>query len=105
VSQATIYDAIKTHNLLQFYYSLGNDPGVRTVEPHMVAYNQAGNLALSAWYLYGNSESDEGPGWREYLLSGISGVTVLPEQFSGPRPHYNPTGGRVFHNIQCALEA
>ena len=103
MSQPTICGAIQARNILQFYYSLGKDPGFRMVEPHMVAYNQAGHLALSAWFLHGNSESNEGPGWREYLLSGISRLTVLPQQFSGPRPGYNPTGGRAFRNIQCAL--
>jgi hypothetical protein len=69
----------------------------------MVAYNQAGNLALSAWFLGGDSESVEGQGWREYLLSGISGTTVLRQQFVAPRPDYNPAGGKKFHSVQCAV--
>lgn len=103
MSQSVICEAIRNCNLIQFNYSLGSDPGVRTVEPHMVAYNEAGNLALSAWFLRGSSASQEGPRWREYLLSGISNVSVLTERFSGPRPGYNPTGGKKFNNIQCAL--
>lgn len=67
----------------------------------MVAYNQAGHLALSAWFLGGASISNEGQGWREYLLDGISGVSVLPQRFT-PRPGYNPSGGKSFHNVQCA---
>jgi hypothetical protein len=103
MSQSVICAAIKNRNLIRFNYSLGKQPGIRTVEPHMVAYNQADNLALSAWFLYGSSESQEGAGWREYLFSGISHVTVLPETFSGLRTGYNPSGGKTFKNIQCAL--
>jgi hypothetical protein len=69
----------------------------------MVAFNAEDNLALSAWYLGGASESYEGPGWREYLLSEMTNVTALPQQFAGPRPGYNRSGGKNFHNIQCAL--
>ena len=95
--------AIQSRHLVQFYYSGDNAPGVRTVEPHMVADNLRNHLALSAWFLYGASESQEGAGWREFLLSEISDATILPEQFSGTRPGYKPDGGKAFHNVQCAL--
>jgi len=103
MSLIIIAPAIESRNQISFQYGLGKAPGPRLVEPHMVAYNQAGQLALSAWFLGGNSESQEGQGWREYLLSAISGVTVLRQQFPGPRPGYNPSGGKSFHNIQCRL--
>jgi len=73
------------------------------VEPHMVAYNGTGHLALSTWFLGGASESQEGQGWREYLLSEITDLNVLPQRFLGPRPGYRPDGGKTFHNVQCAL--
>ena len=73
------------------------------VEPHMVADNQRNNRALSAWFLRGESESQEGEGWREYLLESITEAVLLDETFTGTRPHYNPTGGRTFHNVRCAL--
>jgi hypothetical protein len=103
MSVTIIAAAIQTRNQISFQYSLGKEPGSRLVEPHMIAYNQAGHLALSAWFLGGNSESQEGQGWREYLLSGISGVSVLRVQFPAPRPGYNPSGGKAFRNIQCRL--
>jgi predicted DNA-binding transcriptional regulator YafY len=95
--------AIQSRHLVQFYYTGNNAIGERIVEPHMVAYNRADNLALSAWYLSGYSESGEGQGWREYLLDEISRVTVLPEAFAGVRPGYKPDGGKTFHNVLCAL--
>ena len=69
----------------------------------MVAYNNAGHLALSAWFTGGVSGSGEGQEWREYLLASISSVTVLEATFAGPRSGYKPDGGKSFQNIQCAL--
>ena len=103
MNQETICQAIAGRNTIRFHYNLDAEPGFRTVEPHMVAYNEANHLVLSAWFLRGSSESKKGQGWREYLLSEISSVTILPEQFSGARPGYVATGGKKFHNLQCAL--
>jgi predicted DNA-binding transcriptional regulator YafY len=103
--KATLCEAICSNKVIQFYYSLGDDPGLRIVEPHMVAYTTANHLSLSAWYLRGRSESREGQGWRDYLISGISRITILDETFAGPRRGYNPSGGKKFHNVQCALQS
>jgi len=91
--QANLCSAIKSRNLVRFYYTGDNEQGYRTVEPHMVAYNSANHLALSAWWLSGASESTEGQWWREYLLNDISDVIVLPQTFSGPRHGYRRDGG------------
>jgi predicted DNA-binding transcriptional regulator YafY len=101
--ETVICQAIQSRHLVQFHYSGNYATGDRIVEPHMVAYNRADNLALSAWYLSGYSESGEGPGWREYLIDEISNVIVLPGVFVGVRPGYKPDGGKTFHNVQCAL--
>jgi len=103
VTQNTLCGAIQSRNLVQFYYSGDEAPGPRMVEPHMVAYNATEHLALSAWFLGGASESQEGQGWREYLLSEITNLNVLPQRFLGPRPGYRRDGGKTFHNVQCAL--
>ena len=103
MSQAVLCGAIGSRNVVQFWYSGDAVPGPRLVEPHMVAYNAAGHLALSGWFLGGASESATGQGWREYLLSDITNLTVLERHFAGPRPGYNPTGGTIFHNVQCGL--
>lgn len=103
MSQAIICDAIRSRNIIQFYYTGDNAPGTRAVEPHMVAYTTAGNLVLSAWYLGGASESQEGQWWREYLLSEMSNIVVLPQTFAVPRRGYNPNGGPKLHNVQCSL--
>ena len=103
MSLGIICAAIRARHLIQFNYTGDDAPGPRLVEPHMVAYTTADNLVLSAWFLGGVSESQEGQGWREYLLSDMQNVTVLTQMFSGPRHGYNPTGGQKLHNIQCRL--
>ena len=103
MSVSIICAAIKSRNQISFQYSLGDEPGPRLVEPYMIGYNRANQLALSAWFLAGNSESGEGQWWREYLLSGIRNVVVLSQHFTPPRPNYNPTGGKLFQSVQCAV--
>jgi predicted DNA-binding transcriptional regulator YafY len=102
MSAQLICEAIRTQRLISFYYTGDTIPGNRTVEPHMLAYNEADNLSLSAWLVAGTSQSG-GQGWREYLLESISSVTVLDAPFRGTRPGYNPTGGKKFHSVRCAL--
>lgn len=99
----TICAAIAAKKLIRFHYSIGDDPGYRTVEPHMVAYTKDDKLALSAWYLSGSTASNEGQNWRIYLLEGVSQVQQLPDSFNGPRYGYNPDGGKSFHGVQCGL--
>ena len=101
--QAALCSAIETLNLAQIYYIGDAAIGFRIVEPHMVAYNEAQHLSLSAWCLSGASESPQEQGWREYLLSEITFVTVLPQRFIGPRPGYRRDGGEKYHNVQCAV--
>ena len=103
MSVAILCGAIKNRNIVQFNYIGDDAPGMRTVEPHMIAYTQANNLVLSAWLLIGASESQQTQRWREYLLSEMQNITVLSEQFPGPRSGYNPYGGRKLRNVQCAL--
>ena len=99
----TICKSIASKKIISFHYSHGSDPGIRYVEPHMVAFNRKKGLSLSAWFLRGNSASEEKPGWREYHLDGITQVAMLVDTFTDPREGYVPDGGKVFHNVQCAL--
>jgi len=99
----TLCEAIDSRHLVQFYYTGDDAPGTRLVEPHMVAYTTADNLVLSGWFLGGATESQEGQGWREYLLDSLSNLVILAHSFAGPRPGYNPSGGQKLHNVQCRL--
>jgi hypothetical protein len=103
MSVQLICQAIHDQHLISFFYTGDTVPGMRVVEPHMIAYTRANNLALSGWFTGGVSGSGEGQGWREYLVESISSVTVLEATFPGPRPGYKPDGGKSFHSVQCAL--
>lgn len=96
---AKLCTAIKEMRVIEFNY----DGARRVVEPHMVATNQAGHPALSGWFVRGTSISGSGQGWREYLLSEISDLVILDETFAGPRPGYNPSGGKKFPVVHCCL--
>ena len=95
--------AIREKHLVKFNYFRDAVSGVRIVEPHMVAYNESNQLSLSAWFISGASESQAGPGWREYLVPYMTDVMLLPEKFLQPRPGYKPDGGKKFHSVQCGL--
>ena len=94
-----IEQAIRSRKIVQFLY----DGKLRVVESHMLADNDAGHLSLSGRFLRGFTNPGEAPGWREYIVSGISSFTLLMETFPRPRPGYNPTGGKKFRNVRCAL--
>ncbi len=102
MSVEVICGAIASRNLIQFYYTGTKAPGLRLVEPYMVAYNQKDHLALRAWFLGGESESHAGQGWREYLLPEMTQISVLPQQFVA-RPDYNQDVELIFHNVQCSV--
>jgi hypothetical protein len=93
-----ICEAIKDKRLLQFQY----DNFVRVVEPHILGRNASGNDVLSAYLVRGYTESDRKPYWRRYLLSEIRNLTVLDEEFPGPRKGYNPRD-KTMEYIYCRL--
>lgn len=97
--QQTLCQAITDKQQVRFYY----DGGFRNVESHMVATNEAGQIVLSSWFLSGHSESGVGRGWREYLLSDISRLSIRDKTFTRPRPGYKPDGGKKYHSVICRL--
>ena len=102
MSMQIVCAAIQSRNLIRFNYTGDAVSGLRIVEPHMIAYTRADNLALSAWFVSGASESQV-VGWKTYLLEYMDAISVLPQQFAGPRPGYVPGGGKSFHNVQCEI--
>lgn len=92
--------AISEKRLLQFFY----DGGTRVVEPHQLAYNDRNNLALSAYWVRGYSESHETSSrWRQYLADHMTSIVVLDEHFVGPRPGYRRTPNDKYHSAVCQL--
>jgi predicted DNA-binding transcriptional regulator YafY len=96
----SVCDAITRRNLLMFGYR----GVVRVVEPHLYGRTTAGNEALSAWMREGWSRTDPEGGWRMFRLDELTDLSVLPEQFSGPRPDFNPDD-RHFMEVFCRVGA
>jgi len=102
MSVEVISAAIRTKRLIQFHYAGDTKPGLRVVEPHMLAHNQRNHLALSGWLQAGVSSSGE-QGWREYLVESMDEIVTLDQSFLEPRPGYRPDGGKNFHSIRCCI--
>jgi len=91
-------DAIHSQQLVFFYYR----GGFRAVEPHCYGISTAGNEVLRAYQVEGYSESGEPIGWKLFRVSEISSLTIMAEQFVGPRPEYNPDDSAM-QTIFCCL--
>ena len=63
---------------------------MRIVEPHTLFDTRDGDTVLNCWQVYGYSESQGSPGWRNFSLSEVESVDVLARRFPGPRPGYEP---------------
>jgi predicted DNA-binding transcriptional regulator YafY len=94
----TICEAIENKQSLSFTY----ERLPRTVEPHKVGRTTAGNVVLSGYQTGGQSHSNSIPYWRLYKLSKIKDLSVLDEDFDGPRPRYKPTDKRM-RRIYCKI--
>jgi GH35 family endo-1,4-beta-xylanase len=95
-----ICSAIETRHLLRFVYS---DDRIRVVEPHLVGENTAHNDTLVAWLVRGEVvDAGYAPGWRSYLLRGISSLEVLDEAFHHARATYRPNDSRMLQ-IYCSI--
>lgn len=97
-----IAQAIAGKQLVQITYVNGAE-GKRLVEPHLLGTTTTGQTALQGWFVEGASKSGQGPGWRNYLLSRIVSIELTSRTFSGPRPGFNPTGGKVFQSVKLKL--
>jgi predicted DNA-binding transcriptional regulator YafY len=103
VGPEEICRAIHERKLIRFNYTGDKAVGFRIVEPYQVGSSSTGKLSLSAWYLSGASESQKGQGFRIYILREIDTLTVLDEQFAGPRSEYKPGTNKIIHNVLCEL--
>lgn len=89
-----ICQAIAARRVIAFTY----EGRLRTVEPHTLGHSTKGVLTLSAWQLSGGSATS----WRDYHCNKMTNVSVTEQQFSGPRPGYNPHP-TTFSSVVCRL--
>jgi predicted DNA-binding transcriptional regulator YafY len=93
-----ISSAIQNRQLLAFTY----DGFERVVEPHCYGMDTKGHDALRAYQVRGGSESGEYRGWKLFHTREIRQLTLLPDQFRGPRPGYK-RDDKAFSRIQAQL--
>ncbi|HLP26725.1 MAG TPA: hypothetical protein VK477_13675, partial [Acidobacteriota bacterium] len=67
---------------------------MRLVEPHAIGISAGGHHALLAWQVEGGSRSDPPTGWRTFLLSEISEVTLTVRGFIA-QPTYHPEKAKL----------
>jgi hypothetical protein len=88
--------AIKSMRLLGVRYH----DKARVLEPYLLGTYADERQFLLAWMVHCVEDPEKSPGWQHYLLSGMQSVEVLPGNFDGTRPGYNPVSdSRVRHVI------
>lgn len=100
IHSSKICEALNSRRLLRFYYKDHTSPTV--VEPYTYGENSAGNYALSAWLLSGETHDVRPPLWRLYREDEMDRVEVLAETFNANRNGYNPRDSR-FRLIRCRV--
>lgn len=88
---SNLAQAVLKHRIVTFWY----DGFVRTVEPHTYGITTAGHEALSGYQTASFSRSDDRPGWRLYLFSGMRELRVKDAAFVRTRPGYRPNDSRM----------
>ena len=96
-SEQELCAAIAARAAVKFFYA-GSRPSIRIVEPFIVGFGSAGNLELSGWLLSGGS----GTGWRNFLLSDMSSLSIIRHRRSTVRRDYNPNDPS-FDRIICRV--
>lgn len=93
-----IIEAIRNKRLLAFdYHGSG-----RIVEPHTYGTDRWQREVLCAYQIEGVSRSGNPQGWRNFVVSDLSGMRVLARHFEHPRPEYRPNDG-AFQKILAQL--
>ncbi len=80
-----ICSAIRSKQVIHFYYN-----GLRSVEPFCYGVTKAGNEVLRGYQTGGHSASGNPVGWKLFLISGISNLTITSKHFDAIRPGYTP---------------
>ncbi len=85
-AQTIICGAIRNRERLGFWLRVWSDVPRREVEPHLLGYDDDGELTLGAWQLAGGS----GKGWRRFHVAKLTGLSTTGTNFSGARSRYDP---------------
>ena len=101
-----IVNAIKQQQKVIIYYD-GDEPGgrgIREIEPVCLGVSKSGNKVLRAWDGEGSSHTaytgeQPLPGWRLFRLDKVLTYKPSGENFTSPRPGYNPKGDKSMNRV------
>jgi predicted DNA-binding transcriptional regulator YafY len=94
MKNAILERAIRQNKVISFFYQCEDAPRFQIVEPHEVEAGANGEPILRAWLLDGWSA--KGKGWREYPVSKVDEVSVLPNRFAPRETDREPAGAGMF---------
>lgn len=97
---ALICEALRRRCLLRFRYK--DHSTLTVVEPYTYGETSAGNNALSAWLVSGETKDATPPLWRIYRESEMKHIEILEDTFAENRAGYNPWDSR-FRLIRCRV--
>ena len=106
VAVNSVTDTIKKKQKIVMYYD-GDEPGgkgLRLIEPVCFGYSKSDNPVLRAWDLEGDSHTAYNgeqplPGWRLFRLDKVLTYKPSGENFTSPRPGYNPKGDKSMNRV------
>jgi predicted DNA-binding transcriptional regulator YafY len=97
-----IRNAIKNKWVVTIRY-LGdhvNPGGWRDVEPYCLGITKAGNMALRAFQVKGDSETPHNlPNWRLFRMDRVAYVKTARVPFTKPRPLFNKNGDKTLAQV------
>lgn len=85
-----ICNAIRSKNLIHFYYNGG------------YGISRKGNELLRAFQTGGYSESRDPVKWKLFTVDKMSDITITNEEFPGDRHEYNPNDSAM-EDIYCNI--
>jgi predicted DNA-binding transcriptional regulator YafY len=102
----SIIKSIKDKQIVTINYD-GDEPGgkgLRTIEPVCLGYTKKGNPVLRAWDYEGASHKGYTgekplPSWRFFRLDRIISFIPTRDNFTEPKPGYNPRGDKSMTRV------
>ncbi|MDQ6887416.1 MAG: WYL domain-containing protein [Gemmatimonadota bacterium] len=91
MDRESVLQSLEERRVVQLSYRNG---GARTVQPHAIVRKPDGSEVLEAYQLNGDSESGTDHGWKNFELSSIDSLELLPERFD-PRRDFGVVSGEA----------
>lgn len=95
-AKSDLINAVNSKKAIKLSYE--EEPGERIVEPRVIGRTIAGNLAVRAFQISGQTKT-ENMQWKIFLFNKIKNLSPLDQDIVENRPKYNPNGDEMFSEI------